>query len=579
MKWTGFLLLTLVLCGSLLSPIASLADRGGFVIESFETDLTVRSDAILEVEERIVVDFSESRHGIYRDIPIRYTDPMGYTYSLGLKLHEVVDEEGQKYKTKSRNKNRYRSIRIGSPNFTVNGRVTYIIRYTVERALGDFETHDELYWNATGNEWRTSIRKSIATVHLPEGFEVSDLETAGYTGRFGSKDQNVRITHPDNRTIRFETRGALEPMEGLTVVAAWPPGYVDFPTSSEIWLSRLLLNWIGIAPFAFFVFLWRRYQRLGKDPDPGPIMVRYEPPPDMTPGEIGAIVDERVDLRDITATVVDLAIRGYLKINMKEKKGFLSFRGVQPEFESLKKADVSLRSHEQQVLNALFEKKNVVGTKDLKHKFYRSLPGIKNAVQDALVEKKMFRGKPSSIIGKQIGLGFLMGLLVFGVGALWSKIMGAYMPHGLIIPIASGVATLILFISFSSAMPQRTKKGATLRSWALGFEEFIDRVETENLERSRAKHVFESLLPYAMALGVADKWAEQFENLYDQGSPGWFHGRDAFHSTSNLEDSLRSVMHSASKSMSSAPRSSSSSGSGGGGFSGGGGGGGGGGSW
>jgi uncharacterized membrane protein len=154
-------------------------------------------------------------------------------------------------------------------------------------------------------------------------------------------------------------------------------------------------------------------------------------------------------------------------------------------------------------------------------------------------------------------------------------------PAVALIPIVTGVLTFIAFALFAPAMPRRTPKGVQARQWALGFEEFATRVESDRLERAVAdrRQAFESLLPYAMALGVADDWARRFEGIYREQTPAWYvgpHGTHGF-STRAFERSLAGAMSQASRSMTASPRSSS--GSGGGGSSGGGGGGGGGGSW
>jgi uncharacterized membrane protein len=119
-----------------------------------------------------------------------------------------------------------------------------------------------------------------------------------------------------------------------------------------------------------------------------------------------------------------------------------------------------------------------------------------------------------------------------------------------------------------------------MRVWARGFEEFVDRVERERIEASERRRVFETLLPYAMALGVGSRWARHFEDIYTaENRPSWFvaphHG--VHFSTRALEQSLANTVSPAMRQMAASPRSSG--GSGGGGFSGGGGGGGGGGSW
>jgi uncharacterized membrane protein len=169
--------------------------------------------------------------------------------------------------------------------------------------------------------------------------------------------------------------------------------------------------------------------------------------------------------------------------------------------------------------------------------------------------------------------------VALGVGWVWFE--GGILPEGILLPIAAGILTTLVFFGFAPAMPRRTKKGVEMREWAVGFEEFVDRVESSQLEADRARNVYETLLPYAMALGVAEQWSRQFEGIYAAAGPSWYAGGDPStgFSTRSFSNSLTSAMAQTGQAMTSAPRSQGSSGSGGGGSSGGGGGGGGGGSW
>ena len=213
----------------LLLPLPAIADRGGFVIESFHTDLEVLQSSELRVEERIEVRFLEPRHGLYRTIPVRYTDPRGYAYSLDFKLLDVTDDAGQPHGAKVRNKGRHIEIRIGDGDRTVSGIVVYRLRYRIQRSLGHFPEYDELYWNAVGHEFNAPIKKASASVRLPTSFAPEDLQVAGYEGRFGGGGQEVDITFPEPDVVRFESRRSLGPLEGLTVAVGWPKGAVKVP--------------------------------------------------------------------------------------------------------------------------------------------------------------------------------------------------------------------------------------------------------------------------------------------------------------------------------------------------------------
>ncbi len=560
------------------------ADRGGYVIHRFDTQLTVEPNASLTVEERLEVEFTEPRHGIYRTIPVRYTDPRGFAYSLGLQLLSVTDEAGREYDTQVSDEGHYTKIRIGDADRTVAGHVVYRIRYRVRDALGHFSEYDEIYWNATGHEWNTTIGQATATVRLPARLPQDQLEAAGYTGSFGSRERAVAISHPEPGVVRFESTGSFAPLEGLTIAVGWPHGHVRFPTAIERAGRMIADNWVILLPLGWAAFLMRRYRRLGRDPEAGaPVMVQYEPPPGLSPAEAGTLIDESVDLADISATVIHLAIRRHLTIHMEERPqlfGMLKrdetvFRRLEPP------AGNALAPHEQRVLDALFARGNEVDASELANKFYAHIPGIRAALYARLVQKRHFDASPAQVRSKYVMQGFLWGGATALFSAGWLVFRGVGEPAVPLIPIVVGALTWLVFGAFSSAMPRRTESGVRARQWALGFQEFAGRVEGDRLERSAAdpREAFEALLPYAMALGVGREWAKRFEGIYQQNEPGWYVGSHAGRgfSTQAFERSLSAAMSRAGQSMTASPRSSS--GSGGGGSSGGGGGGGGGGSW
>lgn len=579
---TKLLLRIAVFCVALALPAS--ADIGAFVITDFHADITVQEDAKVIVEERIQVAFSEPRHGIYRTIPVNYTDPRGYGYSLGFRFLGATDQTNKPYGVSVTKNGRYVEIRLGDADTFVEGHVTYVLRYEVASALVNFADHDELYWNVTGNEWRTSIQRASATVHLPGAVPPEELETQAYTGPYGSRDQAATTEHPQPDTVTFRTEGVLNPMEGLTIAVGWQPGLVVFPGPLERTLSFLIDNWIAVAPFLALAWLWPHYRRSGKDPSGGgSVVVRYEPPQGLTPGEIGALVDEKVDLRDITATVVDLAVRGFLRIGQDSKSYFGGlWTNEETTFERLEApAGTSLTQHERLVLSALFSQGEQVSISDLKERFYKHIPGINNALYDRLATEGYFVGSPEAVRNRYRVLGVFAGIAAVALGVVWVWFRGGILPEGMLLPIVAGVLTVVVFFAFAPAMPRRTKKGVGMREWAVGFEEFVDRVESNQLEADRKRNVYETLLPYAMALGVADQWSRQFEGIYAAAGPTWYvAGNPSMgFSTRAFSSSLNSAMAQTGQAMTSAPRSQSSSGSGGGGFSGGGGGGGGGGSW
>jgi len=567
----------LILLSALVAP--ARADLGGFTIAAFHTDLTVRSDADVLVEEHLNVDFSDARHGIYRVIPVRYEDRLGTQFSLGFRLVSVDDGAGHAYRVNTSNRGRNIQLRIGDPNVTVTGRRTYVIRYLVRDALGRFPDHDEIYWNATGNEWGAPIGRADATIHFPAGVPPDSIEAIGYAGAFGEKSIEVTVTHPESGAVSFAATTPLAPLQGLTVDAVWPLGHVVHPKPTTVAARFASDNLPLLFPLLTLIGMIFMYLRKGRDPSgPGATVVRYEAPPGIGASELGTLMDERVDLRDITAGLVDLAVRGYLTIETVKTEHFMGLTHRQETmFHRTDKPANDLASHEQILLEGVFEKGNNVAASDLREEFYRYIPKIRDALYERLTQRGYFAAKPSSVRHRTIALGVLLGGIAAFLGFAWTSSRGfAASPK---IPIVSGIFTFLVVLLFAWSMPRRSREGVKARSWGLGFEEFLNRTEGKHLEGvTDLRATFEALLPYAMALGIASKLARRFEGIYAQAGPTWYTGYPMGRgfSTLALQNSLASSMSSTSQALTASPRSS---GSGGGGFSGGGGGGGGGGSW
>lgn len=578
------LALGLLAAGLLLAAVPAAADRGGFVIRHFDTQLTVKPDASVQVVERLEVDFAEPRHGIYRTIPVRYSDPRGFAYSLGLRGVHVTDDQGRPQKAKVADNGRYTNVRIGDPGREVTGHVVYVIRYEVRDALGHFPEHDEIYWNATGNEWNATIEHATASVRLPAPLTRAQLELAGYTGRFGAREHAVNFEVPEPGLVRFEGTGTFAPLEGLTIAVGWPHGLVTFPSPWARAGAFAVDNLVLFAPLAWLAWLVNRWRRSGRDPEPlGSVMVQYEPPPGITPGGAGTLIDESADLADVTATVVDLAIRRHLTIRAESRERLFALAHHDEtvfQRESAPPGD-TLAVHEQRIMDGLFASGDTVDASALANRFYAHLPGIQAALYQHLVTRGLMEESPEAVRGRFVVHGFLAGLATGVAGAAWMTLRGIPDPARVLVPVVAGVLSLVLFGVFAGAMPRRTAAGVRVRRWSLGFQEFARRVEGERLEREAAdpRATFEKLLPFAMALGVASSWARRFEGIYQGSPPAWYvgtHPGGGF-STHAFERSLASSMARTGRTMTASPRSSS--GSGGGGSSGGGGGGGGGGSW
>jgi len=538
-------------------------------IRSFISDIQIHKDGTIVVEENIEYDFGSAlRHGIYRDIPYRYSS--GLTkYSVRLDVEDVTNFRDEPFMYEVSKSGGWVNIRIGDPDRKITGTHNYRIKYTVEGGIGFFQNHDELYWNVTGDEWRVPIISSGTNVYFDE--EIADeIIAACYTGPYGSTEQNCDF-EAGAKGVKFITNGSLNGGEGLTIVVGIPKGIIEEPSSISKFLWFLSDNWAFALPLIVFFGMFYFWKTRGKDYETADVIaVKYEPPDDISPAEAGTLIDERANMLDITSTVIDLAVRGYLTIEEQKTTTFYFFTNTDYKLIRTDKSDGELKSYERIVLSGLFSGKETNKVSQLRNKFYTRLPGIKNAIYKELVSKQYFPTNPENVrsIYKWVGIGSMfVGFFLMAV-----------FPLGFCILI-SGLIILV----FSRYMPRKTRKGSLKNEELLGFREFIDRAEKERIEKLAKDDptLFDRVLPYALVFGLEDKWAGAFKDLYKE-PPNWYHSSNygnVFSPNIFVNDIGRSlgVMN---RSLSSTPRRSGGSGfSSGGGFSGGGGGGGGGGSW
>lgn len=570
----GALLLAAV--GVLLARAATPAAARELKIQKFSAEIFVQSDAALDVTETIEANFIGAWHGLYRTIPVEYVTPQGFNYTLFVKLHGAADAAGQPLKVETSRDRHYLKWKIYVDDATDAVR-TIVLHYRVSNGLKFFEDHDELYWNVTGDEWDVPVENASAQILLPTG--VTGIRALDFTGAYGSRAQNAEVITSANR-VDVTMQRPLAFHEGLTVVVGWDKGFVQEPGPSELIQQFLVSNWPLFFPIpVFFIMFWLWYTH-GRDPRVGPIAVQYQPPEGMTPAEAGALVDDAANMRDITATIVDLAVRGFLTIEEQEKPHMMGLYSNK-EYVFHRKKDPNqwqgLKSHELLLLAGMFDDgmTSQVELSQLQNRFYKNLPPIREGIFEGLIERGYFQHRPDMVRSAYIAGAFVVGVLLLVLGVKLSETSGMVVTPFFIAAIVSGG----IIAGFGWFMPTRTPAGARALAGVLGFEDFLTHVEADRMDRmTQTPETFEKFLPFAMALGVEKKWVGAFQNIYTQ-PPSWYQGGyygGGFHPL-GLVNSLDMMTTRAGTVLSSAPRSSGGSGFGGGGSSGGGFGGGGGG--
>jgi len=565
----------------LFSPSAFAQRR--YEISDFDAEINISPNSSTDVTENITFHFIGGPwHGVYRDIPIQYAGPNGLNYSYFLTV-KSIEEDGRPLKFESSTQRQFRHLKIYVPNADDSSH-TIAIRYVISNALRFFPDHDEFYWNITGNYWEVPILHASAHIVFPDA--VRNLRTRVFTGPLGSRAHDATVNVVGSG-VDVRADGTLAPRDGLTIAIACDKGVLHEPTRLELFFLYLRSNWPLIIPVLVFPLMFWWWWTRGRDPALRPIAAQYEPPAQLSPGEVGTLIDNSVDMRDITATIVDLAVRGYLTIEERDVSHLLGLTHSKDYFFHLKKpiADwAALKPHEQQLLNGIFDQgivEETVALSTLKNKFYTNISPMKSQIFMALVGRGYYTKRPDSVRAGYFMFGVLSALFLIWAGTSYANNSGMA-PLSFVI---AGILTGLVICGFGWFMSARTIAGARALEQLLGFKDFLEHVESDRFNRMiKTPQMFEKFLPFAMALGAEKNWSKAFQGIYTQ-PPQWYQG-SSFGPTfypSAFVSNLGSLSSQAGDIMSSAPTSSGSSGfgggGGGGGSSGGGGGGGGGGAF
>ena len=602
------------------------------------SDVQIQQDSSLEVTETIDVraEGTQINHGIYRDFPTRYRSPNGGQARVGFTFEDAT-LDGQPVPTKA---DAYRNgvrIKVGDPDKLVEaGEHRYILRYRTTRQIGRFRGFDELYWNATGTGWAFPIDVAEARIRLPSPVRFG--QRSAYTGIQGSALSGAEVVTEKPGDMLFRTTGPLAAHEGLTVAVAFPKGLVAEPSSGSRMLDWLAddgppivggLGLVGIV--AFYIFA---YRRVGRDPRPGTIVPLFSPPDDLSPAAVRYITRMGSDDRTFAAALVDMGVKGHVRL-IEEEGGW--FAKDKTRIDRLESA-TPLPSDEQAALPKLFASGDSIM---MEQKNHADFSAAKKALDDDL--KARYHGKlfnknwgwaiagllllvaalwlvaaaivaaagldirlvlvslgaattaalllawvqTATSVGKCLatGLALVFGILAFVTGA---PVLMQALATGWLLPFIPALLTIPLVISAFVWIDSPTIEGRGVLDRIAGFRQYLSITERERLDRMNppedTPEVFERFLPYAIALGVENRWADRFAGVLAaaaaQGQQGfmWYSGSHSpWSDPDGFANNVGSSLSTAISSASTAP--GSSSGSGGGGFSGGGGGGGGGGGW
>jgi uncharacterized membrane protein YgcG len=618
---------SLVLLFTGVGSLEAKDEINDYYIENFESIIEINKDTSINVNETITAEFIVPKHGIYRDIPTVYSSK-GRTIRTKLVLISVTNESGSRIKHEIIKNSKGVRIKAGDPNITFKGERTFVIKYRVEDVLQRFDSHDEFYWNVLGNKWDTTIFNSSATI-ISDHAKVKNVEC--FTGDYRSTAKLCK-THYDGYVAKVFTNEKLGEGNDLTLVVALDKeNYLQFPGITKKLLKIITNNWGYIFSLFPFVFIVNRWYRRGRDrrylsdnvyykPDDVSsktvslfsrkyLPLVYHPIDGLSPSEVGTIIDEKVDINDVIAEILELARLKFLKIQIIEKKKFV---GKEEEYAFIKmerykdKSEMAkLKDYQRYLLKEIFKsnvihtsvskveklfKGNITKLRDvrkalinkeyvllsaLKKHFYKSLPTYRKKLYKRMKGEGFFAGNPENERFKWIGIYIGVSMLTVFIIFIFTFSTFNFGPM-VIYMILSGIGFI-----FAWSMPKRTPKGYSLYRQITGLKWYLNKGKWRH-EVNEKNLFIEDVLPLAVALGVVGKLAKDMKGLHVD-PPKYFAGSGWNTFGANMllfnRTASSSFVYGSGARWSGSSSWSGGSGFSGGGFSGGGFGGGGGGSW
>jgi hypothetical protein len=497
------------------------AEGGEFSIDRFAATIRINPDSSLSVREDITFDFMGRHNGVYRTIPVRERRG-GLEWALRLEDIHAWGERGELLRTDVSYRQHYVRIKAWVPG-SINTRRTVTLGYRVRRGLLAWDDGDELYWNVTGTEWEVPIRAAEAYVAMPGTVSRDLVRAVGYVGARGSRDRDYAIDWSGQVLMVRATR-PLGPREGLTLSVRWPRGHTTRPSAAREAWWHVVDNWplgLPILALGLMVVAWRRY---GRDPaSRRSVMPLYEPPRGLSPAEASGLLDHRIEPRDVVATIVDLAVRGYLhlsKVTTAFGKPDFLFKRTKLVYEP-----GELKPLEMYMLIKLFGmdwRLNLRLLSEVRDDFACTFPDIRDHIFQMLVADGLYPASPRVVRALWAGAGALIVALAAVLGLRDLDGLGAFRWE---LPLSLAVSGLVV-IAMSGVMPRRTWRGVYQRVRLLGFREFLERAEKDRLERLPPDTIHR-WLPWAMALGVTERWLIHFQGLTVE-PPVWYTGDGPF---------------------------------------------------
>ena len=626
-----------VCCLLFTAMLVPVHAQEAFVIDDMHVSMEVHEDGGIDVTETYVLNFTQPKHGFYRNIPTSYSMDWNVDGKVERKSYYFPVSDVKCSRTCSLEGNADAVIvKLGDADKSVYGEQKYVISYHVKTKDLDLSNHAQaLYWNLASS-FDTQIRHLSYDIKMPKEFDEGNVFT--YSGAFGETTSN--LSHEvENLYITGETSRILLSNESATIKVNLPNGYFVYPKPKDYSVP------VSVASICLLMVALLLFWKYGRD-DEIIATVEFKAPDGLDSAGVGYVIDNMVENKDILSLIIDWANRGFIKI-YDLKDGFqleklqdmtkenshayervffdsIFIRETTVTEEGMKNEDVRRGlANAKSMLRSYFNKdpkKRIFTNTSIAMQvlmiIFIALPGLLLSFFSAkakyemnlfaipycipavilmiscipwiIIMRKRYVMKRSTFLLVVCLLVFINGILIAVNGGLQLYVGGqlwAVLLHAVI---------SILLILIMIFMDKRSEQGTRWLGQILGLKDFIITCEKERLEMLAQDDpsAFFSILPYAYVLGVSDVWVKKFETIAVT-APSWYQGYDStgVFTTMLWWNHFHYCFHDISAAATYVPAPKSGSGGGsfgggfggggfsGGGFSGGGFGGGGGGSW
>ncbi|MFL6045036.1 MAG: DUF2207 family protein [Propionibacteriaceae bacterium] len=443
-----------------------------------------------------------------------------------------------------------------------NGSNQVVMSYTVTGAVVTIDGGTALRWRMLQG-LSASVAEFSATVQIPTQFSYIKCTAGSPNSTVPCSFAAAGTEGTQIPTFRDGPRGEGEV---VAIDIGFPPGNVasneviDYrwtigrafsakPLPLALALGLLVLG--GIA-------LYGLHRRAGVDINPegqiskvgefvptGAGQSEFRVVDDIRPGHVGTVADERVDPIDVTATLVDLAVRGHLVITELPRE--TEFARTDWEIKRVEGISDGLRPFEQQLLDGVAPPAGSVRVSELASRVQESIGGVQNALYDEMVSNGWYERRPDDTRDRwtQLSLAALI------ISVVLTGVLAAFTTFGLV-----GLALILVSLGMvfvAQEMPSRTAKGAALLGGLGALRSDLLSHPTDQMPPGDELKEISEVLPYTIVLGGVDRWldavaASDVDQHPDSYDLSWYHGPENWH-LSDLPHSMRNFVTTVSGSL------------------------------